>query len=116
MYKRLDNHKDRIKKPALEDVISAVNKRDLEQLRETYYNIFEEVLDEDSYYIEKAKRVLLKRRGLRGFLAGSGPSIFCTLKDEEDAMKMMREITNEKGIDIFLAKTYRGGIYGNNRG
>jgi 4-diphosphocytidyl-2-C-methyl-D-erythritol kinase len=117
MYARLDSRSQASKEDNIEKTVSAIKKRDLSLLEKAYYNIFEEVLDDDyGPYIDQAKALLLKACTRPCFLSGSGPSVFCTLKDKKEAMKILKKIPRGKSVDTFLATTYKGGIYGDNRG
>ena len=119
MYKILDDQGYRSKESGIKETISAVEKEDIILLKKNYYNVFERMLlgcSQYSQYIEKAKTLLLKAGSGVSFLSGSGPSVFCTFKDTKEAMEIKKRIPKGQGVDIFLATTYKGGIYGNNGG
>jgi 4-diphosphocytidyl-2-C-methyl-D-erythritol kinase len=103
MYKRLDNYRHRTKKKGLGKVVSALKKRDLALLKESYYNIFEEVLGNYAKYIKKAKSLLEDVGVGPGFLSGSGPSVFCMLEEREEVEETAKRMQKIKGRDVFVA-------------
>ncbi|NQT75960.1 MAG: 4-(cytidine 5'-diphospho)-2-C-methyl-D-erythritol kinase [Candidatus Omnitrophica bacterium] len=105
MYKRLDGFAGNPQKHSIEDIVSAVKKKDPDLLERSYFNIFEYVLADHSKYVDRAKDLLLKAGSRPCFLSGSGPSVFCTVEDREEAVKILKGIPEEQGIDIFLATT-----------
>jgi len=107
MYKRLDSYERRPKKTDIRTLVSAVKKEDRNLLQNSQYNIFEEVLGDYSQFIDNAKSLLSKAGTRPSFLSGSGPTVFCTVKDGEEASQIIKSIPKQKGIEIFLATTYR---------
>jgi len=116
MYKRLDNMHRSPRKDNFKAIIPALKNNNLTLLKDSYYNAFEEVLADESLYIEKTKSLLLASGADAVFLSGSGSALFCTVKEKEDAIKILEQIPKKQGMDVFLAATYKGGIYGDNRG
>lgn len=116
MYKRLERRAINKKKGGLKEITSAIRKNDIELLSKAYYNIFESVLGDYKRHIDEAKALLFKAGAGPGFLSGSGPSVFCTVKDRKEAAEILGKISNAGSAKIFLATTYKGGIYGDNRG
>jgi len=114
MYKRLDRLQRGPRRNGLEAIIPALKNKDLALLKKAYYNAFEEVLADSTHYIEKTKTLLLKAGAEAVFLSGSGSALFCTLKDKEEAIQILARIPKKQGMDVFLATTYKGGIYGDN--
>lgn len=112
MYKRLGSLRRRPKKKGIGKVVSALKKKDLILLKETYYNIFEEALGDYSRYINKAKSLLEGVGAGPGFLSGSGASVFCTFNKREEAIETLKRIPEDKDLALFLATSYKGGIYG----
>jgi len=108
MYARLDSYAYASRKNGIEEIASALNKKDLALLRKKYYNIFEEVLSDYAQYIEKARDLLSKAGAGPGFLSGTGPSVFCTLKDRGEAVEISKRIPKDDGIGVFVATTCRG--------
>jgi len=113
MYKRLDDYKRPQRKDNLYLLTEATKKIDLLSLKKSYYNAFEEILTDNTQY-EEAKSLLLKAGAETVFLSGSGSALFCTLKDKRKAEEILEAIPKRKDMDVFLATTYKGGIYGNN--
>ncbi len=116
MYKRLDKLHREPRRNGLEAIIPAIKNKDLKLLKKTYYNVFEEVLSDNAQYIEEMKSLLLTSGVDRVFLSGSGSALFSTFKEKADAMKVLERLPKKQGMDVFLATTYKGGIYGDNRG
>lgn len=114
MYKRLDSRGRRSAGKNIAEVIHAVKKGDSALLNENYYNAFEEVLNEYAGPIEDAKSLLRNAGAGHGFLSGSGSSVFCTFKNREEAMRVFERLPKKNGRCIFLAASYKGGIYGDN--
>ena len=114
MYKRLDTHNATSRNNAIEKIASAVHKGDTTLLKENYYNIFEEVLGVYAVDVERAKSLLENADAGPSFLSGSGPSVFCTVKDRTEATHIFERLPKGEGHDIFVATSYKGGIYGDN--
>lgn len=114
MYKALDTHNATSGNNAIKEIASAVQKGDVTLLRENYYNIFEEVLGVYATDVERAKTLLENAGAGPGFLSGSGPSVFCTVKDRAEATRIFNKLPKGEGHDIFVATSYKGGIYGDN--
>ncbi len=114
MYKALDIHKATSRNNTIEKTASAVYKGDVTLLKENYYNIFEEVLGIYAKDVERAKTLLERAGAGPGFLSGSGPSVFCTVKDRAEAVDIFKRLPKGEGRDIFVATSYKGGIYGDN--
>lgn len=115
MYERLDESGRMIRKNGIAKISETLKRNDLASLNRSYYNIFEQVLGDETHDIKRTKDLLIKAGATHGFLSGSGPSVFCTLRDREEAIDILKRIPEERDIDIFLATTYKGGIYGDNR-
>ena len=116
MYKRIDNHSFSGKKHSLEETLYALKKKGVKALEENYYNIFENVLSRNSVYINRAKGLLADAGAEHSLLSGSGPTVFCTFDTGKDAGDVFRRIPKDKTMSMFLVRTYKGGIYGDNRG
>lgn len=106
MYARLDKHAKRPKRHDIEEMVTALKKKDIFTLRKLYYNIFEEVLDDYAPFIEKAKALLAQKGAGPGFLSGSGPSVFCTVETREEAIQIAKAIPRADDIEVFVATTY----------
>jgi len=115
MYKRVNSHPKRPDRHDIEKIVSGIKDQDIASIYKGYYNIFEETLGDYAPYINKAKTLLLESGVAYSCLSGSGPSVFCTFKDREGAMEALKRIPRNKDIEVFLATTYKGGIYGDNR-
>jgi 4-diphosphocytidyl-2-C-methyl-D-erythritol kinase len=116
MYERIDRRNVSSRAHSLKDALRALRKTDVKALEDNYYNIFESVLGRNSVHIDKVKALLARSGGRRSLLSGSGPSVFCTFENKKGAEDVLKKIPKDKRTDVFLVKTYKGGIYGDNRG
>jgi len=107
MYSRIDKCNVSDKGGPLKNAISALKSRDLNALENNYYNIFERALAGDSVHIDRIKGMLLKLGDKISLLSGSGPTVFCTFDNKEDADAVFRKIPKDRGMGIFLVETYR---------
>jgi len=114
MYKRLDGSVGYGRKNSLGKLVSALKAEDIASLEASCYNAFEKVLGDHSSHIGEAKSLLSKASKRACFLSGSGPSVFCIAKDREEAMQIRQNLPTTGALDVFLATTYKGGIYGDN--
>jgi 4-diphosphocytidyl-2-C-methyl-D-erythritol kinase len=114
MYKRIDESPCETRKGRLYNTVAALKRNDIKLVKENQYNIFDDIISGHSDEIKMTKLLLSNAGASSAFLSGSGPSVFCVLKDEEEAMKILDRIPKEKSREVFLAATYKGGIYGNN--
>ncbi len=116
MYRRIDRNNLSGGGRSFQDAICALKKMDMEALGRHYYNIFESVLARNGNCINKIKALLARSGSRHSLLSGSGPTVFCTFKIKKDAEKVFKKIPKHKSMSVFLVKTYKGGIYGDNRG
>ncbi|MFC1667591.1 4-(cytidine 5'-diphospho)-2-C-methyl-D-erythritol kinase [Candidatus Omnitrophota bacterium] len=118
MYKGLEKRARGSRKDSIEEIVSAIRQKDIALLGKAYYNVFEKMLGDYSQHMNSIRGLLFKVDAGPGFLSGSGPSIFCTVKEREEAIDILEKLSKAKGTgtSIFLATTYKGGIYGDNRG
>lgn len=103
MYRRLDSYSDSFGKGDIKKVISAFKAKDFDLLRESFYNIFEEMLLIYGESVVAAKEILREFGAGMGFLSGSGPSVFCILKEREEAIAVRDRIPEKKGMRVFVA-------------
>ncbi|MDP2912096.1 MAG: 4-(cytidine 5'-diphospho)-2-C-methyl-D-erythritol kinase [Candidatus Omnitrophota bacterium] len=116
MYNRIDRHNFSSRPHSLKKALSALRGRDIEALEDNYYNIFEDVLGRDSVHIDKVKTMLSRAGSGHSLLSGSGPTVFCTFGNKKSAERVFKAIPKHRAEGVFLVKTYKGGIYGDNRG
>ena len=112
MYKNIDSDGQKTKGPGIERLISALKDRDIGLVRKSCYNIFEKVLGKDRIVVEKIRGLLKDTGSGPGFLSGSGPTLFCILNNKGKAMEIAKSISRLKGMQVFVATKYKGGIYG----
>ena len=115
MYGRIDRGGFSDRTHSLKVALCAL-KKGAKELEKNYYNVFEDVLAESGVHIKRAKALLAHAGAGNSLLSGSGPTVFCTFENIKDAKKVFKNIRNNRGAGVFLAKTYKGGIYGDNRG
>ena len=116
MYNRIDKRNFSNRPHSLKKALLALKKRDIEELEDTYYNIFEDVLGREGVHINKAKAMLSKVGSRHSLLSGSGPTVFCTFGNNKSAENVFKAIRKNRTEGVFLVKTYKGGIYGDYRG
>lgn len=116
MYARLKGNSYESRKHGLKKTIGAIKNKDISLLKEACYNKFEGVLEGYDSYINKAKSLLSTAGVEPAFLSGSGPSVFCILEKREEAVRIAEKIPKGQGMDVFVATSYKGGNYGDNRG
>lgn len=116
MYTRIDRYELSSEAHSLKSVLCAVKNKNVEALEKNYYNIFEYVLGRHSAYINDIKSILADIGVTYSLLSGSGPTVFCTFGNKKEAEVVYKKIPKNSNMYVFLAKTYKGGIYGDNRG
>ena len=79
MYQMLDAKDRNLEKENTENVINALENKNIEILSSNLYNSFEEVVD-----VNNIKEDLLKNRALGALLSGSGSCVFGIFKNKED--------------------------------
>ncbi|MFC1620917.1 4-(cytidine 5'-diphospho)-2-C-methyl-D-erythritol kinase [Candidatus Omnitrophota bacterium] len=114
MYKRFDAHKRKTKRFNIKDITSSIKNKDISLVGTNCYNVFEEVLGGYDRDINEIRVLLSQAAGTPVFLSGSGPSVFCTVKSREEAMKIAERLPEKDGLRSFVVKTNTGGIYGDN--
>ena len=114
MYERIDRYGVSSKGRSVKSALRALKTKGVTVLEENYYNIFESVLAGNSARIIEVKALLADAGAKRSLLSGSGPTVFCSFETKKDAEKVFRKISRNVNIEVFLAKTYKGGIYGDN--
>ncbi len=115
MYKRIDKYSFSTKPHSLKDALFALE-TSVKELEKNYYNIFENVLARYSVHINRVKAMLADRGVKHSLLSGSGPTVFCAFENKKDARSVFRKIPKNRSMGVFLVKTYKGGLYGDNRG
>nr|MBU1327903.1 4-(cytidine 5'-diphospho)-2-C-methyl-D-erythritol kinase [Candidatus Omnitrophota bacterium] len=113
MYRRVDKCSFSTKPHSLKDTLLALE-TSAKELEKNYYNIFERVLDREGVHINRVKAMLADIGVKHSLLSGSGPTVFCSFENKEGARAVFRKMPKDKDISVFLVKTYKGGIYGDN--
>jgi len=105
MYERIDRRRNVRRPRSLKGALKALKDMDVKALERNYYNIFESVLARSSVYISAAKSLLADKGAGRSLLSGSGPTVFCTFDNREDAEAVFRRLPKNTNPVVFLAKT-----------
>ena len=106
MYRRIDKCSFSTKPHSLKDALFALE-TSAKELEKNYYNIFERVLDRENIHINRVKAILADIGVKHSLLSGSGPTVFCSFENKEEARAVFRKIPKNKDISVFLVRTYR---------
>lgn len=107
MYNRIDRRNFSNRPHSLKKALLALKGRDIKALENNYYNIFEDVLGRERIHIDKIKAALSRAGCRHSLLSGSGPTVFCTFGNGEEAKAVFKKMPKDKSTSIFLVKTYR---------
>ena len=90
MYQMLDAKDRNLEKENTENVINALENKNIEILSSNLYNSFEEVVD-----VNNIKEDLLKNRALGALLSGSGSGVFGVFNNKEDIKYAYSNLKNK---------------------
>lgn len=96
MYQKIDTKKDLKQLHTTDDIIKALENKDIHLLANNLYNVFEEVIQEKEI-IENVKKELIKSGALQALMTGSGSCVYGIFKDKQSA----------KNAYIALGKKYQ---------
>ncbi len=85
------------------DIISALQKHNIEEVCKNTYNIFESVVCPIRPFVDEQKNVLNKHNSLCSMMSGSGPSVFGVFLNKEDADSALKEL-QEYGSQAYICK------------
>ncbi len=84
MYQKLDIKKDIQQLHTSENIIKALENKDIQLLTNNLYNVFEEVVQEKQS-IQEIKKELLNNGALQALMTGSGSCVYGIFKDKQSA-------------------------------
>ena len=84
MYQKIDAKKDLKQLHTTDDIIKALETKDIQLLANNLYNVFEEVIQEKEI-IENVKKELIKSGALQALMTGSGSCVYGIFKDKQSA-------------------------------
>ena len=84
MYQKLDTEEDIQQLHTSENIIKALENKDIYLLANNLYNVFEEVIQEKEI-IENVKKELIKSGALQALMTGSGSCVYGIFKDKQSA-------------------------------
>ncbi len=88
----------------LDDIVNAINKKDLKAVATHLYNKFEGVIARDNENVKMIKQTLLKNGAIGAIMSGSGPSVFGIFDKEKDQINAYKALKSNE-IRAFLCKT-----------
>ena len=92
----------------INEMISAVNDKDIDKISGLLYNVFEKVVQNKE--IKEIKKNILDRHALNSCMSGSGPTVFGIFKDFDLAV-YCKKILSLKYKDVFLAKPTNESVF-----
>lgn len=102
MFKKLDSRKT-INVLKTDKMISALEKKDINELSKSLYNDFEEIL-KDNEEIINAKKVLIENGAENALLSGAGSCVFGIFETKEKAKKAYRNL--KENYETYICSTY----------
>ena len=84
MFQKLDTEEDIQQLHTSENIIKALENKDIYLLANNLYNVFEEVIQEKEI-IENVKKELIKSGALQALMTGSGSCVYGIFKDKQSA-------------------------------
>ena len=85
------------------DIISALRKKNIEEVCKNTYNVFENVVCPIRPLVNEQKAILDKHNALTSMMSGSGPSVFGVFLNKEDADSALAEL-QEYGSQAYICK------------
>ena len=84
MFQKLDTEEDIQQLHTSENIIKALENKDISLLANNLYNVFEEVIQEKEI-IQDIKKELIKNGALQALMTGSGSCVYGIFKDKQSA-------------------------------
>ena len=84
MFQKLDTEEDIQQLHTSENIIKALENKDIYLLANNLYNVFEEVIQEKEI-IQQIKKELIKNGALQALMTGSGSCVYGIFKDKQSA-------------------------------
>lgn len=103
MYQKLDTEKDIQQLHTSENIIKALENKDIQLLTNNLYNVFEEVVQEKQS-IQEIKKELLNNGALQALMTGSGSCVYGIFKDKQSAKNAY--ITLKERYETYICTSY----------
>ena len=103
MYQKLDTEKDIQQLHTSENIIKALENKDIQLLTNNLYNVFEEVVQEKQS-IQEIKKELLNNGALQALMTGSGSCVYGIFKDKQSAKNAY--ITLKERYQTYICTSY----------
>jgi 4-diphosphocytidyl-2-C-methyl-D-erythritol kinase len=103
VYGSLDISKINIH-PRTKDIISAMERNDLEETATLMKNVLENVALKKHYILREIKKDMIKQGALNALMTGSGPTIFGFFDDMLKAQRCLERM-KERYTEVFLTRT-----------
>ncbi|MBE6010958.1 MAG: 4-(cytidine 5'-diphospho)-2-C-methyl-D-erythritol kinase [Lachnospiraceae bacterium] len=92
------------RRPDMEAVISAINRKDLKAIAENLSNVLETVTIKEYPMIEHIKSRMTELGALSALMSGSGPTVFGYFENKENAWEALKQIKSEFRLrEIFVS-------------
>lgn len=100
-----------VKHPDIDQMIAAIESRDLEAIACQMGNVLEEVTIKEYPIIEEIKELMKEQGALNAMMSGSGPTVFGIFSELEKAKKAYEILNNNSKVK----QTYLTSVYNNRR-
>ena len=106
-YKQFDKNKDKLKpnKKNINELIKAINKKDVKKISENMYNDFDAVIGKKYSIIKDIKTNLRKFNALNSLVSGSGPTVIGLFESIYPAREAYFKLKDLYPF-VFLTKTF----------
>jgi len=106
-YKQFDKNKDKLKpnKKNINELIKAINKKDVKKISENMYNDFDEVIGKKYSIIKDIKTNLRKFNASNSLVSGSGPTVIGLFESIYPAREAYFKLKDLYPF-VFLTKTF----------
>lgn len=103
MYQKLDTEEGIQQLHTSENIIKALENKDIQILSNNLYNVFEEVVQEKEI-IQQLKKELIKNGALQALMTGSGSCVYGVFKDKQSAKNAY--ITLKDRYQTYICTSY----------
>lgn len=103
MYKKIDERTSIVQRKTTEKVIQALEKKDINLLSKSMYNVFEESLEEKEL-LNKVKNELIENGAKGSLMTGSGSCIYGIFENKEKIRKAYENFKNK--YETYIAISY----------
>ena len=91
MFQKLDTEEGILQLHTSENIIKALENKDIHLLADNLYNVFEEVIQEKGI-IQDIKKELIKNGALQALMTGTGSCVYGIFKDKQSAKSAYRAL------------------------